>query len=254
VFTPRRVETMKRRRVAAVAIAAAVLLGTAACTAGVSGQPSARPVTTEEAQLLAVARFHSFDAGSRGFTAEVTERGSRVHVKGWIDYASNVGYAAVTGAFDPQAMLWTTTDVGIIPAAPDAAGDPPLPIPRLDDPQWRSRPLDAQTSRLDAVIAVVTALGADRPDNPLLVQQSGALWLRADEIEGEPVTVFAAPPNDQPLTATSGPVTADTSGLRLWIDADGLIHRADARVGTDWVTIVFMSDSAPSLELPGDAP
>ena len=75
--------TRRPRSAAAIrslrALAALVLAG--ALLAGCTGAPedpdaSARPVTTEESQLLAVARFRSFDAGSRPFTTEVRERGA----------------------------------------------------------------------------------------------------------------------------------------------------------------------------------
>lgn len=250
--------TAGRRGFVAGALALALALSGCAASApgpaaSTSAAADARPVTTDEAQLLAIARFNNFDLGSRPFTAEVQERGTDLHLQGWVDYASLLGYAAVTGAFEPQALLWTATTVGIATQQPDSTGDPTLPIPALDGGSWTSSPLDAEASRLDALLATIGGLGADRPDNPLLVQQSGALWLREDEIDGTPVTVFAAPPSDEPLDASDAPPDADTSPLRLWVDESGLLRRAEIRIGDTWTTIDFPDTPGADLELPAGA-
>lgn len=133
-----------------------------------------RPVTTEESQLLAIARFNNFDAGSRPFTTNLQERGVDLRLRGWVDYVGHLGYASTTGAFVPQAMVWTLSTGGIIEREPDSTGNPVLPIPASDNPALTIAALDASTSRLDALLSVISSLGADRPDNPLLLQLSGA--------------------------------------------------------------------------------
>jgi hypothetical protein len=138
-------------------------------------------------------------------------------------------------------------------AAPDSDGNPPLPILNPADQAWLSHPLDASTSRLDALLISLGGLANDRPDNPVLIQQAGALWLRTDTIDGTPVTVFAAPPSDQPAGPSSAPITAETSPLRLWVDAAGLLRRAEMKIGGDWTTADFPAvpgATAPVLTLP----
>lgn len=66
-----------------------------------------------------------------------------------------------------------------------------------------------------------------------------------------PKPYFATPPSDEPLTASSPPLDADASGVRLWIDETGLILRAEVRVGTDWSTVDFAVGAGESLVLPG---
>ena len=132
---------------------------------------------------------------------------------------------------------------------PDADGNPVLPILDPADQAWVSHPLDAASSRLDALLITLGGLGSDRPDNPVLLQQAGAMWLRTDTVDGTPVTVFAAPPSDKPLDGTTK-VTADTSPLRLWVDAVALLRRAEVRLGSDWVTADFPDAGAPRLTLP----
>lgn len=208
---------------------------------------AARPTTTEESQLLAIARFNNFDLGTRGFTTNIQERGVELRVQGWVNYTEHFGYAAVTGAFPSQVLVWTSSLVGITEQEPDALGNPLLPMPSLDDPALTTATLDPATSRLDALLAIIGSLGSDRPDNPLLLQQSGALWLRADRIEETAVTVFAAPPSDAPRDASSPPLTADTSSLRLWVDDSGEILRAEARIGDTWSSVDF----SEAADLPG---
>ena len=214
----------------------------------------ARPVTTEEAQMLAVVRFNNFDTGTRPFTTSITEKGTDLTLHGWIDYASHVGYAQVTGAsFTPQALLWNGTTVGVHDSPPDANGNPVLPIKDPASTDWVSHPLNGSTSRLDSLLIVLGGLGSDRPENPLLLQQAGALWLRADSVAGTPVTVFASPPSDDPPDPGDAPITADTSPLRLWVDAAGLLRRAEIRLGEEWTTADFPDEPGPALTLPGGA-
>ncbi|WP_167050522.1 hypothetical protein [Salinibacterium sp. ZJ77] len=240
-----------RRLVSALALIA--VFGTAGC-AQAAGEPAARPVTTSESELLAISRFTSFDLGSRPFRTTLVERGVELRLQGWVDYANGLGYAATTGDFPSQALYWTHSEVGIIAREPDVVGDPLLPMPSRDDAALVVSPMDPTSSQLDAVLAIISSLGADRPDNPLLLVQSGALWLREDDVEGTAVTVFAAPPSDEPRTESSPPLDADSSALRLWVREDGLLLRAQARIGSAWVDIDFADAAAPELQMDGWIP
>ena len=208
-------------------------------------------MTTEEAQLLAVVRFNNFDTGTRPFSTSITEKGADLALQGWIDYAGHVGYAQVTGSFTPQALLWNGATVGVHDSAPDAAGNPSLPIKDPTSTDWVSHPLDGSTSRLDSLLLVLGGLGSDRPENPLLLQQTGALWLRVDTVDGTPVTVFASPPSDKPPGAGDPAITADTSPLRLWVNAAGLLRRAEIRLGSQWQTVDFPDAPGPALSVTG---
>ncbi len=233
--------------------AAALALALTGCTPGAPTLPVAteRPVSSTEAELLATTRFLNFDRGGVRFSTQLTVDGSELTFAGWVDHVSHVGYAGVRGDFPAQAVLWTGDTVGIRASELDADGLPLLPIPALDDLGWQSRALDTSASDLDRLLAVLLGLGTDRPDNPLLLQQSGALWLRDDEVGGEPVTVFAAPPSDEPVPA-GAIVSADTSPLRLWVGGDGRLHQAELRVSGEWVRIALEPTAEiPELELPG---
>jgi hypothetical protein len=195
--------------------------------------PSPHRVTAEEAQVLAMSRFRSFDAGSRSFTTTLASP-QRVVLKGWIDYTTHTGYALAHGPdFSPQLLRWNLLQAGLRPAPADASGTPQLPMPRG---RWQVRALDPSRSVLDTTLLVVADLGLDRPENPLLLRQDGALWLGERSFGGRTLTVYAAPPSDK---AARSPVGPDDSGLRLWVDGSGAIHRAEIRTGADWVEVDF---------------
>lgn len=231
-------------RVAAFVLAIGML---GACVATPS-EAEPRPVTSAEAELLAVTRFRNFDAGTRAFETAFTLSGVDVTMRGWVDYVAEIGYASVTGDFGTEAVLWTDASVGAIPRATDDDGYPVLPIPALDDPAWQIQELDAGSSALGVLVATISGLGSDRPDNPLLVQQTGALWLRESDVDGVPVTVFAAPPSDTPVEG--GAIDPDASPLRLWLDADGFLRRAEVVLNDAWTTIEFPDVAGPELSLP----
>ncbi|MEP6481865.1 MAG: hypothetical protein ABJA94_07650 [Rhodoglobus sp.] len=238
---------LQRATLLVAAILSSALL--AGCTSPTpQPTPSEHPVTTEESQLLAITRFANFDAGSRPFHTEFTVSGVKTKMMGWVDYSSGLGFVSVTGSFGAEALLWTNSALGAIPRAPDVDGNPVLPIPDLTDPGWQIQTLDPKVSAVDALLAAISALGSDRPDNPLLLQQSGARWLRSDKVDGTPVTVFAAPPSDEPVASGSGTAQGDT--LRLWVNKNGLLLRAEVKLNNVWDTVEFPDRPAPKLEKP----
>lgn len=243
--------SVSRRR--SLVLAATVLVATVlgGCTPTPAATPSPRPVTSDESQLLAITRFTNFDIGSRPIHTELTVSGVATEMTGWVDYASELGFVSVTGTFGAEALLWTNGAVGAIPREPDADGNPVLPIPELSDPEWQIQTFDPKASGLDALLAAISALGSDRPDNPLLLQQSGALWLREDEVDGTSVTVFAAPLSDEPVDSGDAAGAAEDATLRLWVASDGLLRRAEVRINNEWSVVDFSDAPAPHLEVPG---
>ena len=238
---------MKVASLAAVGLAVAVMTG---CATGTPEVAPARAVTSAEAQLLAIARFQNFEARTRPFETAFTLSGVDVTMRGWVDYVAQLGYASVEGEFGTEAVLWTDSSLGAIPHPTDSDGYPSFPIPSPDEPLWQIQELDASSSALGALVATISALGSERPDNPLLLQQSGALWLREDDIEGTPVTVFAAPASDAPLEDGVDAVDPDASTLRLWVDSTGLLRRAEVALNDRWTVVDFPDLSGPELSLP----
>jgi hypothetical protein len=220
--------TTRRWRVLSALCAALVA---AACSGGrepdrsatTSTEAEPRAITATEAERLAVVRFRNYDAGTRSVHAAYDDDGHDVELEGHFDYTTHTGYAIVSiDGTRSDAIVWDGRTVAIAPDDCDCrAGEPPSTVAG-----WTPGTLDATRSKLESLLAVLAMLGADRPENPLLLAESGAQWLRDDSVAGEPVTVFAGPPAD-----------GGSAGLRYWIDDTGLALRIEARLGDVWATI-----------------
>lgn len=234
------------------AIATALALLLAGCAGNTA--PAWHPVTTEESQLLAVSRFQNFDAGTRSFETTLTVQGQTLSLQGSYNFEDHIGYAAVTGKdFDPQAMLWNDSAVALRPQQPGPSGDPLPQIPDPADQGWNLRALTPTASLLDSLLAAISLLGTDRPDNPLLVQQAGALWLGPDTSDsqsaGGDLQLFAGPPSDEPLKETDAAPIPDSATVRYALDKTGLMHRVELRLGEGWVTVNLHEGDAGNVPI-----
>ncbi|PJJ73227.1 hypothetical protein CLV46_2813 [Diaminobutyricimonas aerilata] len=227
-------------------LATLVLLAVAAlsgCAANAEPEPTDRALTTEEAQRLAIARFTNYDEGVREIDAEVPGQ-QPVHLTGWVDFAAHRGYVAV-GESDETVgefglFAWTRDFVAARDGAVDAAELPP------PADGWQTGPLDPAASALQNLFTVALSLGADRPDNPTLLQQSDARWLRDDELDGTEVDVIAGPSSDEPASASAAPTE---SPVRYWIDERGRLLRVELRQrGSDeWSVLDLGADAEVDL-------
>lgn len=217
-------------------------------TAETQAEDGPRPLNVEESQRLSLVRFSNFRTGVRAVRFEVADAGSHYGVTGWVDFTAGFGYTTVLegrrGAEAPFALVaWDAATISSHAPASDT-GAPPLPPPDVaaDDPAWTSSPLSPEASRLHAAMATVLAAGNDRPDNPVLLQQTDARWLRADEVDGVPVDVLTGPTSDHVYDPASG-AAADGSDatVRYWIDHDGLLRRMELRLGggAEWTVVEF---------------
>lgn len=186
--------TFLRWTVAALAIA---VLALGACGGDDDGasEDGERPVTSEEAGRLASTLFNNFDTG--GATFELTARfgdGSTATLAGEMDWTDHLGHADVRGD-GPVAGLTEVfwTDPEVLERRP--ALDSDLAKLRTPAPLYVSRPVNPADNRLDSLLAVVVGLAAEQRENPLLVQQSGATWLRVDEVRGTAVDVIRSGEN-----------------------------------------------------------
>ena len=216
------------RLLAAIVVVAVLASGCAA------GEPDPRPLTTEEAEILAIARFNNFDAGIRGIELQVPGSDG-IRLDGWVDFADHVGYGSASDVNDgaPLGLVrWNLQTVGV------REGEVPASLLPPPTDSWVTGPLDT-SSIINTALAVVLSLGADRPDNPQLLQQTDARWLRTDEVAGVPVTVFAGPSADE--VATAAP-TRGAELTRFWVDENGILLRFEARsdpASEDWVVVDF---------------
>ena len=214
----------------AIAVTVALLAG---CTPTAPTAPPDHTLTTDEAQRLAIARFTNYDEGVREIVAEVP--GERpVRFTGWVDFANHRGLVSVGTSKDAPGELglyaWTGDSIAVRDGAVPAAE---LPLPEGD---WQIEQLDPSSSVVQNLFAVALSLGSDRPDNPTLLQQSDARWLRSDTIDGTPVDVITGPTSDGPATSTPDPAAAT---VRYWIDDKGRLLRVELRQpgGDNWTRL-----------------
>lgn len=234
------------RRGAVALVAAAVALALTACSPATPAAtpPAPQPLTEEQAERLAVVRFRNFDAGLRAIDIRIpsTEVGE-LRVTGWFDYAAGVGYAAASSDAGSLGLVWWNTSTIATREMP--VEDAPLPLPADG---WLAGELDPAASDLATVLTIVGSLAADRPENPQLLRQSDAAWLRADELAGIDVDVFAGPSgSDEPTGAGLDERT------RYWVDAGGLLHRFEARLADDRWTLIDFAEGG-GVELPTAVP
>ncbi len=214
------------------------------------------PVTTEESQRLAATRFHNFDSGTRPFHSEFDVQGTPLTFDGWIDFLNHIGYTRVTGpTFSPQTLMWVADTVSMRDGDPGDEQPTEIVTPSEAD-GWQVRELDGTGSGLDALLIFLGSLASDRPDNPLLLQQAGALWLRDDvvEVDGEKmdVSVFSAPVQAGALGPDDPAPTPEDSVMRLWVDQKGLAYRIEALVGNQWITVDLGPATGKEIVLIGE--
>jgi hypothetical protein len=196
-----------------------VLILLSACTAAheTGAQPTARPVTTTEADRLAAIRYKDYNRGVIPVTLALHVGDQDLAIAGAVDMRKQIGYATfqATGAESSAGLIqWTMNAVALLP---NGASSVTIPPPQAG---WTTRALDPSGSRLDAALAIVLNLSADRPENPLLLRQNGATFLRTEILRGHKVDVFRGP---SVRSASQGSVTP--SRLTYFVDHAALLHR-----------------------------
>lgn len=243
---PRR--TLWIRTLIAVTVCGVAVGGLAVWQAVSADTVTDRPVTTEEASRLALSRLSLYQDSPVAVTLTAAEGGDVVvRVRGVVDYRNHraVGSYRVTDAsgasqssgasgaaatqLDHGLIVWDTGGLGLAPAPKD--DDSPFwqqaeHIPRSG---WSAR--SYTTDPLDAGLQLLIGLGADRPDNPLLLAQSGARRLARERIDGRDYDRFAGPraQGSTPGTPGAGP-DGGRSPLTYWVDGDGGLRRVTMRM------------------------
>ena len=177
------------RRAAAGAGIVIAVLALPACS-----DTGPHPVTPAEADRLAEALYGNWESGGATFELNAAPApGESVVVQGQVDFVDQVGYGLVSavGEDSPvKGVIFTPTTIfENIPVLVDASAG-------LTGQQfvWVARPIDTSAYQLDGLLGVVFGLATQQRDNPELIAQSGAQWIRGDTLRGTPVDVFEYSP------------------------------------------------------------
>jgi hypothetical protein len=219
-----------------VLVAFAVML-VAAC----GSAPEPRPLSEQEAELLAVIRFTNYSDRVVAFRGQVPSSAGTLVLDGRVDFARSLGYASLrtageTGYGSTGVLQWSRAALAFLAGAGPAADPPP-------DGRWQLRRV--QGGELDTALALLLGLGNDRPDNAQLLRQSDARRLRSDTVDGTPVDVFEGP-------GGSGRGGADEPRLRYWVDSSARLRRVEARIGLarDAASFDFTPGAVPFAAMP----
>ncbi|MEU4120594.1 hypothetical protein AB0F71_39695 [Kitasatospora sp. NPDC028055] len=226
-------EPPRRRRprwltaLVAFAVCAAVAGGVAAYET-VSDQAAERPVSSDEAARLALSRLNLYQASPVNVVLTADEGGGvRIQVEGVVDYRTHRGAGryrstGASGPLDHGLVVWDTGGLGL---APEPEGDQSPPWQQAEHvPRSGWSPRSYTADPLDAGLQLLTQLGADRPDNPVLLAQSGARWLGQDRIDGRSYDRFSGP------RAQGAAPDGNRSPLTYWVDGDGSLRRVTMRM------------------------
>ncbi|QEU93242.1 hypothetical protein CP970_21995 [Streptomyces kanamyceticus] len=220
-------------RVALLVLAALGALSAAAAVA-LPDEEAPRPVTLDEAQRLAMARFSAYESGTMRVDVVLDDGSGTTSVHGLADFRTHhaVGRYAVTGSGGTSdgLLAWDSTGlavasaparVGGASARADGAAAAAKAAAAVKPRAWSPRAYTEDS--LDSALRLVMGLANDRPDNPQLLAQGGPRHLREETLDGTSYTVFAGP-------RPRGSARDSRSPLTFWVDGQGRLGRVEARI------------------------
>lgn len=151
-----------------------------------------KPLTEAQVQLIANAFYRNHTAGGIVFalsTPSTTGNGT-IAIEGVVDFVKVAGRARVVGGAAPHPVT------GVIWGGQSVLEYRPTLRPSLDslgfpDAQYVARQIDMKARRLDVLLSSIMGMGADQPENAVLVRQrEGSAFLRNDELRGTKVEVL----------------------------------------------------------------
>ncbi|MGW7414298.1 hypothetical protein [Streptomyces sp. NPDC054863] len=186
----------------ASALAAVLFLGP-----GPADDP--RPLRTEEAEQMALSRFSLYEKSPLEVVARAPMGGGSVEVRAVIDYRAHRAVGSYTAGRARGLLAWDATGLAAAEGTATSAADAVAAAGRLGSRAWSPRPYSSDP--LDVVLRVAMGLGTDRPDNPQLLAQQGALYLGRDQWNGAAYSLYSGP---RPAPGSKGPNTASRDAGR----------------------------------------
>lgn len=141
--------------------------------------------------MLAEVLYRNFESQGGRFTlaARRGPEGGTITLQGEIDWSTHRGHAVVSGGTGDHPVTevwWDDETVAEYRPSLDAVVGPPSPAPRI-----LVRGPDRVHRRLDQLLAVVTGLAAEQPENSqLILQRPGSVFVRHDRLRNTDVVVL----------------------------------------------------------------
>ena len=152
-----------------------------------------RPLSSSEAAVLAEVLWQNYELGGAQFrlSAKAGFEGGTITLEGVIDWSQHQGHALVFGGAQPNPVeeVWWE-DTAVAEWRPDLAVEIDGMITGERRPVVVRDP-DLENRRLDQLLAVVTGLASENPENAqLILQAEGSAFIRTDVLREQPVVLL----------------------------------------------------------------
>jgi hypothetical protein len=211
-----------------------------ATTTGGADASSETPLTAAQANVLAGVLYANQQAGGASFRATVPFGSAATFVlEGTIDWRNHVGQATVVTRFSSgqpeQRVPLLFTQTAVLDGSIRDHAEQLAPL-GLDQLKWVARAPAPGDVPLDVVLALLMGMASEQRENPLLIRQSGAAFLRSDEVGGVAVDVYRY-----------------GERTRYWVAEDGVIRRVEAELAVaEGTTIIDLSPGPQQVLLPNE--
>lgn len=220
-------------------LAIAVLVGTAgwmAVSCGADRADAERPVTEDEAQLLAGMRSRNLGSEPVAIRMSLPVDGEQLHVDGYLVWDGPLLYARVPTDDGSQQLLQAIP--GLVATHEDDAAFDEVAVP---EDGWSPRQMLAggaspAQSALDVLVSSMFTLASGRDDDPGYLAEH-ATWRDEGLVDGAPVETFRAP-----IMVDSGGGAATPEALYT-LDESGDIRRFQVNTGGgELATVDFLRE------------
>ncbi|MFD3517463.1 hypothetical protein [Streptomyces sp. NPDC058657] len=181
-----------------------------------------RPVTTEEAEQLAAARFGLHEQSPLEVEAQAPMGNGTVTVRALVDYRTHRAVGTYTAAGAKGLLAWDASGLAVAKGNAASASEAVTAAGKLNSRAWSPRAY--KTDPLDTVLRITMALGADRPDNPQLLAEQGAMSLGEEQWRGAAYSLYSGPrPAAGPAAKRGAPAAPSASAptgrspLTYWV-------------------------------------
>lgn len=197
---------------------------------------------------MAITRFDNYNKGIVNLDITASAPGQNFHARAMVDMTQRVGYAEYTTTEPGSGATINTGTLAWSDSLIETANGGSL-TQAAGPTTWAERSLTSQ-SPIDVALVLALDLGADRPDNPALLQQSGARLLSAESDSGGTIWEISGPGS---AAADTGNNTAQTTGqskTTYWIRTTGQLVKFQGDLGGKPVVMTVLGAQGFPSKIP----